>query len=300
MLRNPNRFAFFLTGNAETNKRLTDIRRRLRLHHTAKTTVTLMNAGITVFPDEKPHLFDENPAAVSKPSEAAFYYSREMKSLGIEHLKIRNSRSAGMLFTEDEILLIYNTGKNLMKWEYQTELRCKALMNSRFCQDAATAIYTDINTQVNGLMLGSGIDMALALLTSAGGYHRQYFRLDGTFERLYYAPDTPEGEAQVRIICSGEVRKSLEKLLLSDLLPGDPGLRIEHDAFDHNGIPVLLAFDFDLERIRRFRNSAELLNQTGRVICFEFQEPVLEKYLGPLAEFQTISLEKVEGRFFNK
>ncbi|MDR1630769.1 MAG: hypothetical protein LBS36_11270 [Oscillospiraceae bacterium] len=293
---NPRRFSFFLTGNAETNKLHTEITRRLRLHHTAEATVTLMNAGIKVFPDEKPPLFSRTPAAVSKPAEVVFYYSREMKNIGQEHLKIRSSRASGVLFTDTDILLVYNTGKNLMKWEYQTELRCKALMNTRFCRDSATTIYTDGRT--NGLMLGTDMDMAPLLLTSSGGYRRQYFRLDGTFDRFYFVPNTPDGETQLKILCSASVTNDLRKLLLSDLQAKDNGLRIEHDALTRNGTPVLLAFDFDMERIRRFHDSLEMFGQNGLIYCFDFQKPALETYLGTLAGFQTIDMGKVVKRFF--
>ena len=296
MARNPSRFGFFLTGNAETNKNLTEYKRRLRLHSTAEAVITLINAGTTVFPDKKPALFSETPSATAKSPEASFYFSREMKNLGLEHLKIRSSRAAGVLFTENEILLTYNTGNNLMRWEYQTELRCKALLTSRFCQNSKTAVYGDAN--VGGLMLGAGMDMVLPLLTSRGGNRRQYFRMDGTFEHFYYAPNTREGETQVRILCAKGVRSSLRDLLVFDLAPKRPGLRVEHDAVSAEGTPVLLAFGCDLERIRRFHDALELLGQSGIVYCFEFQKPPLEKYLGSLAQFQTIDLKKTERRFF--
>ena len=293
----PERFEFFLTGNAETNKRLTDYKRRLRLHHTAEVAVTLSNIGIAFYPDEKPTLFSETLQAASKPSEVAFYFSREMKNIGLEHLKIRSSRAAGVLLAENEMLLTYNSGNNLMRWEYQTEIRCKALLSARFCKDVATSIYSDAD--VNGLMLGTGMDMALPLLTSTGGYRRQYFRLDGTFERFYFAPNTPEGESQIRILCSDSVKSALNNLLLSDLVPKEPGLRVDHDALSNDGIPILFAFEFDMERLRRFHDSLELFGETGMVYCFDFQKPVLEKYLGTLAGIQTIDLEKVERRFFS-
>ena len=92
LTRHTERFGFFLTGNAETNRLHSEITRRLRLHHTADATITMVNAGVTFLPDQKPRLFSGSPAAVSKPANAAFYYSREMKNLEQEHLKIVRSR----------------------------------------------------------------------------------------------------------------------------------------------------------------------------------------------------------------
>jgi len=234
-------------------------------------------------------------ADIGRHIQHAFYFSREMKSVGEEHLKIRSSRASGILLTENELLLVYNTGANLMKWEYQTELRCKVLMTTRFCQDAATMLYP--GGQARALMLGADMEMALTLLNSTGGHKRQFFRLDGTFERFYFAPNTPEGETQVKILCSSEIREELRQLLLSDLQPPQPGLRVEHDALRDDGVPVLLAYEFDMEHLRRFRDSLQMFGDFGLVVCFDFQQAVLEEYLVGLAEFQAVSLEKVRRRF---
>jgi len=292
---NPARYSFFLTGNADTNKLHTEVTRRLRLHRNAEAVITLLHAGAAIFPDEKPALFGALPAAVSQPPAAAFYFSREMKSVGEEHLKIRSSRASGLLLTDSELLLVYNTSTNLMKWEYQTELRCKVLMTSRFCQDATTMLYP--GGQARALMLGADMHMALTLLDSTGGYKRQFFRLDGALERFYFAPNTPEGETQVKILCSIEIREELRQLLLSDLQPPQPGLRVEHDALRDDGVPVLLAYEFDMERLRRFRDSLQMFGGFGLVVCFDFQRAVLEEYLEGLVEFQAVSLEKVRQRF---
>jgi hypothetical protein len=295
LINNPARFSFFLTGNADTNKLHTEVTRRLRLHRNAEAIITLLHAGAAIFPDEKPALFVEPPAAVSQPPAAAFYFSREMKSVGEEHLKIRSSRASGVLLTDSELLLVYNTGANLMKWEYQTELRCKVMMTTRFCQDAATMLYP--GGQARAIMLGAGMGMALTLLNSTGGYNRQFFRLEGTFERFYFAPNTTEGETQVKILCSREIREELRQLLLSDLRPPQPGLRVEHDALRGDGVPVLLAYEFDMERLRRFRDSLQMFGGRGLVVCFDFQQAALEEYRAGLMEFQAVSLEKVKRRF---
>ncbi len=47
---NPKRFDFALTGTVDTNKIKSEITRRLRLHRIAETTVTMKNAGVSIFP----------------------------------------------------------------------------------------------------------------------------------------------------------------------------------------------------------------------------------------------------------
>lgn len=56
----PERFSFALTGSSETNLVKSEITRRLRLHRVAETTVTMMNAGVHIFRDEKPAYFLPN------------------------------------------------------------------------------------------------------------------------------------------------------------------------------------------------------------------------------------------------
>ena len=72
---------------------------------------------------------------------------------------------------------------------------------------------------------------------------------------------------------------------------------MEHDALDAEGRPVLLALDFDLPRLRRFRSAMELFSYTGRIFCFDFQAPVLQAYMGGLADVQPVSLEKAMKEF---
>ena len=53
----PDRFASYLTGDTDTNRLKCEIDRRLRLHRLAETYVTMDNAGVCVYRDEKPAIF---------------------------------------------------------------------------------------------------------------------------------------------------------------------------------------------------------------------------------------------------
>lgn len=79
----------------------------------------MFNAGVSVFPWEKPALFTPTPpAAVLHIDQPTYYSSREVKELGAQSTKIRGSRSTGLLLTDNIIFTIYNTGPYVMKWEY--------------------------------------------------------------------------------------------------------------------------------------------------------------------------------------
>ena len=201
---------------------------------------------------------------------------------------------AGILFDDERIYLTYNTGNAVMKWETRAELRLLSLVESRFCRNPARAWYSDKN--VIGLMLGDSMDTALLLLGSTGGYKRSGYRTDTGFARFWFCPHTPEGERQLQILTS-PIYAQLCRLLLSDLRTGVPPVSIDCDALDTEGRPVLLSLCFDIPRIKRFRDALELFGYTGRIVCFDFQAPVLQIYMGGLADIQPVSLEKVVKEF---
>ena len=155
---NPGRFSFALTGTAETNRIKSEITRRLRLHRIAEATVTMMNADVLIFRDEKPDVFspvwDENiRLSVKAP---VFYNSREIKEIGTVFVKIRGARSVGVLLTPANIFVVYNLGNAMMKWEYKSEMRTKALMKTVLCRERLPQQYPP--DAVQGLILGNGMD----------------------------------------------------------------------------------------------------------------------------------------------
>ena len=289
----PGRFSYYLdTGRLPGRS---EPARRRRLHAAAQAYITMIRAGIPLFHDEKAPIFEPpGLAAVPKPSGAVFYCPGEVKGIGLEAAKIRSSRVAGILFDNERIYLTYNTGSAVMKWETRAELRLLSLVESRFCRNPARSWYSDEN--VIGLMLGDSMDTALQLLNSRGGYKRSHYRPDAGFSHFWFCPNTPEGELQLRLLTSPAYGQ-LCRLLVSDLQTGTPTVAMEHDALDTEGRPVLLALDFDLPRLRRFRSALELFGCTGLIFCFDFQAPVLHAYMGGLADVQPISLEKAMKEF---
>lgn len=72
---------------------------------------------------------------------------------------------------------------------------------------------------------------------------------------------------------------------------------MDYDAEDHQ-FPVLFAYDFDMPRIVKFCSALELRKQRGKLISFDYQKEVLQRYCGDNMEIQTINFVKFEGRFF--
>ena len=264
---NPERFSFYLSGNTDTNRPRSDYPRRLRLQQTSIVYALLMNAGVTFYRDQKPLLFQDGNRKQSKLPLPVFY-----------------------------------TGDALMKWEYRTELKVKTMLQFHMTRGVLSREHISPwyhpDTPIKALMIGKDMDTSYKLMTSKGGFQKSYFYLDSSFDYFHYIPATPAGETLLKLLCSPYLRESLSKLLLSDLQPPCPDYGMEHDATS-DGIPVMLAFDFDMLRLSRFHTALSLHGYTGNLICFDFQKPVLLQYFGDAVTIETIDLDKFEGRFLN-
>ena len=69
----PERFSPYLTGDTDTNRLKSEVNRRLRLHRLAETYVTMDNAGIGLFQDEKPKVFSPQGYCGEAIEYPAFY-----------------------------------------------------------------------------------------------------------------------------------------------------------------------------------------------------------------------------------
>jgi hypothetical protein len=296
LTRRPVRFSFYLTGSTGTNHIKSELTCRLRLQRVAEATVTMMGGGVSIFRDEKPNVFcpawdTSAPCCVDAP---AFYSSREIKELGTKFVKIRGARAVGVLLTDETVYVVYNLGSGLMKWNYKSEMRTKALMKSVLCRERLSGQYAP--DAVRGLVLGNSMDLAYELLTNSGG--KNYFILDGSYESFCYLTNDRRGECLLQLLCDQEMDAQLKRVLVYDLKAPRSGWTVEHDAIDEKENPVLCAYSCDLPRIMRFNTALRLQNRAGTLICFDFQADALRRYCSEQVQIQTIDFEKFEGRFF--
>jgi hypothetical protein len=254
------------------------------------------NADVLIYKDEKPDAFgaDEQPAlTIASP---VFYTSREIKELEHNFDNVRGSRSAGVLLTETELFIVYNTGGSLMCWDYAAEIKTKSNLRQVLCFNRFPHQYRPIN--LRAMMLGNEMEQAYQILTSTGGQKRSYFILDNNYESFVYLTNDHNGEVLLKLLCDREKVNELNSILSLNLQDRDPGSIIENDAMDENGEPVMFAYDCDLSRVIRFNQALSVKNIKGTMICFDFQKDVLRRYCSDKVRFQTIDIKKLEGRFF--
>lgn len=292
----PERFSFYLVGNADTNLLKGEITRRLRLCQLSTVCLNMVLAGIRVFRDDKPEVFSPEGCPVSVLEESAFYNSREIKDMGLETTKIRGSRMAGALLTPSQCYVAYNSGSSMMKWESRSELRVKALLQMELCQRRLPSQYRI--GDINAVLFGDSMDVAKQLLIDSKAAKKHYFILDGNYEHFYYLTNDHHGEALLRLLCDEDKTAELDRILMQGLSGREPGGHIEHDAVSPTGEPVLFGYFFDLPRIVRFHTGLELQGKNGTIICFDFQSEALRSYCIPQIRLQTIDFAKFERGFF--
>lgn len=294
MADNPTRFSFFFDENSDTNHVRSEPHRRDRLYRIAEAIVTMKNAGVKVFRDERPAIFSQGWIGGDLIEEPLFYSSREIQELGYQYSKMKGSRSVGVLLTEQDIFITYSLNESLIKWSYKSEMRMKILIQNYLCLDRMSYQYS--RNDLNGLLFGNSMELALEILKSAG---RQYFILDGNYENFFFITKDRKGEMLLRLLCNPELCDELDEILTDDLCPANRGSLFENDAMTEDGVPVLLAYKCDLKRIQKFDTALNVQDKRGIIICFDYQAEVLRRYCGPNVEFQTLDFEKTERRFFS-
>lgn len=295
-LNAPDRFRDLFTGDTVTNAPKYSIIHRLRLHRMAEVIVTMFNAGVLVFPWEKPALFGPMPLSDDlSVDQYSYYSSREVKEMGAQAVKIRGSRSTGVLLTESDIFIIYNTGPGQMKWEYKAEMRLKYLLEMELCQSRLPAQF--MGAEQAAVVFAADMSQMAQLMGVGEDKRHNYFVLDGGFEHFYYLPSDHRGEILLRLLCDADERAILDGILAKGFDPPRPNWTAENDAMDGES-PVLFSYTCDMPRLRRFNAALEKMDWTGTLFCFDFQEEAIRQVCVPNVNIKCIDFDVYERSVF--
>ncbi|GHU78928.1 hypothetical protein FACS1894191_0600 [Clostridia bacterium] len=284
---NRERFCNLLEGAGATRIRQTDLPRRLRFHSMAAVFLMMLDTGVTVHRDEKADIFgkdywERGPTSVLKQwSPPCFYISLEIKQQGYETLRIRNTRTAGVLFTEAlSPYLVYNTCAAPIRWSSISEQKMSGIIEGTLrgwklpVSDPA------------GLMFGDSMDTLFRLINSGGGIKRRSYYVDGTFPDFYFVPISEDGKLMLRLLCSEQARQRIAGRLSVGLTKPRYTKYVLDAVLD--GKSVLFAWDLNMVRLKYFREGLQYEQDKGIVFCMDFQAPALKSLFGELAEIRVI------------
>lgn len=267
----PERFGFFLKDGSKASS---GAQKRTRLHRVAEAYVLMNNAGVEIYRDRKPPLFSAGEAVPIR--FPAYYGSKEVKELGQESVKIKNSRFVGVLVTPDQLFAVYNAGAGQMKWYGQAEERLACSL-PRVLQRQGAFVAGEVETK--GILLADSMERFHLFLDDQE--RKAAFPIDnGQFWNwnMHWIPNSEEGETVLGLLCSPKKNALLTEALQNNFPPLPIGQRnMEMDAVDEAGNPVLFAYDMDAARIRRFAVSLRVNGGCGTVICFDFQRKLVER-----------------------
>ena len=292
----PDRFTPLFNGDTATNTPKYTILHRLRLHRMAEVLVTMLNADVAAYPWQKPVVFTPSPLLYAPYIERPSYFSsREVKNIGLMGNKIRNSRAVGILLADSRVFSVYNTGSSLMKWEYQAEMRFKALLQIELCQNRLPGQFG--NAEQCAVLFGADMEQVPVLL-DADNKCRDHFLQDGSYHHFHFLTNDHKGEVILQLLCDGEEAAALDAILSEGLDPARPGWVIPNDAMDGND-PVLFSYTCDMPRIKRFDNALHIHDKQGTLYCFDFQEDALRELCGPNVSIRVIDFDAYEGSVFH-
>ena len=293
----PDRFMPLFTGDTATSTPKYTLIHRLRLHRMAEALVTMLNAGVTAFPWEKPAVFTPTPLTVAPYIDRPTYFSsREVKNLGLMANKIRGSRAAGVLLTDGSIFVVYNTGASEMKWEYKAEIRLKSLLEIELCLHRLPDQFSGVGQ--SAIVFGADMSHLLPLIGVDSVNRRSYFLTGESFRHFHYLTSDHHGEVVLQLVCDPGKKRYLDSILAEDLSPSQPGLVVENDAMDGDD-PVLFGYTCDMPRIKRFDNALHIHCKKGTLYCFDFQEDALRELCGPNVSIRVIDFDAYEGSVFH-
>ena len=314
----PERYQPLLSGETTLNAPKYSDKHRARLHRMAEAFVSMLNAGVLVFPWEKPAVFqpDNSLSDISLP-QPSYYSSLEVKEMGLQGRKIRGSRATGLLFADSAVFAVYNVGPADMRWDYHAETRLKAMMQTDLCEyringhyathQLHAILFADDMNQLEKMLEDAKIEVESKIksekeaeVEKAEKAKTVHFLLYGSYEHFHFLTNDRRGEMILRFLTERETKVSLDGLLMNGLRRSNSGWGLEHDGFDKDGTPVLFGYSCDLSRIKRFAEALDKRGANGTLICFDFQMEALRKLCGDHVDFQCIDPDAVEEAVFDQ
>lgn len=276
----------------EANRyRQSDRQKRQRIHDIAVAKVLAYNAGLMVFPDQKPAIFNHppDPGMSYEFQKACFYDSFEIKAQHDEAVKIKSTRAVGCILTPRSGYFVYSVADRVIKWTSASERKLVGVVEG-----------TLLNWQIHydrweAIMIGKDYETAYKQLIADGGYRNVYFRLDQTYPAFYFIPNDYVGELLLRLIYDLKASKRIWQYLIHHLALESVNNDTVFNCDAKKGESfVLFAYKFDMEKIKQYKSGLEQFEEKGLVICLKEQQAVLERYFDGLVEIQTIPLELLE------
>jgi hypothetical protein len=281
-------------------------RQTRRRHRMAEVCCLLDDLGILLWPDEKPKLSLKSKDARITPEEFLFFSSKELKNLSPEEKKKYEwTRIMGALYSPGGVYCVYNIDKTVIKWHQQGEHKARIYVQdiTQMNYDYSYGFEPEI---VNSIFFGKNDKSILDILNpkyikeDKDGYELLSFK--NAYDNIYYITLDNNGIKQLAIIIEKDWKEKLKKCIIpEDILKNNIKFStIDCDVIDkENNTFILMFFDGNISRLKRFKEAIYGTNNKFQVLCFPWQEEVVKEYMEDLAIVTVIDYEDFKDDFFN-
>ena len=132
------------------------------------------------------------------------------------------------------------------------------------------------------------------------GYELLSFK--NAYDNIYYITLDNNGIKQLAIIIEKDWKEKLKKCIFPEeiLKNSIKFSTIDCDVIDkENDTFILMFFDGNISRLKRFKEAIYGTNNKFQVLCFPWQEEVVKEYMEDLAIVTVIDYEDFKDDFFN-
>lgn len=267
-----------------------------RRHRIAECMAICMESGISImYGSKKPYL------GINEPFPQTLfcaYTSREMRDgSNMEDNMLNSTRFTGAIITTHNVFNMYNFTSPLQEWSKKGEIRAreftKELLKNHFYagnRDIQAAImfirnYADILPLLTG---GQNLYRKSRAIGAETDMTPGFNNIETVYDQIHIIPLSSEGKKVLQIIVTENQREWMRSLIFDDTtrIGKNNYYNIDCDATyetttaDGNPVRVyvLLAFDSDVKRLKRFKEAAILSNSYFEVLCFSYQKDVLTEF----------------------
>lgn len=285
----PDALSYYMSSftNHKFSSNIDHIERNFRI---AESVIMCMNAGIEFRPYVLPELQNQDRLKVI-PNYPSFYLSRDIKRIGkFEGNKTLFTRMVGVLFGANRCYIVYNTRNSLMKWNGRGELKAQSSIRDIAGLNAGT---TDVNSAI---FIAKSDSVILETMSEAEKYKRKDFRFDSIYNHIHYIPMDDNGARLLRILTLPDWNEKILDMLFDPETRSFNRGHFDYDAYI-NDVYIISHLDGDIARLINFKGYLESAPKSlkAMVICYPFQMPFLQEYLGRFAKLKPFDISLVEN-----
>ncbi|PLT72032.1 hypothetical protein CDL26_10105 [Mediterraneibacter gnavus] len=271
----------YFTGASETNHVKSEREKRLRLHRMSQIWTYFFVHGNLIFATEKPKIFTRE--CYVETSLGIYYGSQELKQSSDQ---VKGSRACGLYIKKREVFVVYNSMGNLMKWSKKMEIAMR-------CWVERNLLRAGITWKGKAIFFGDSMEVLEKILLSTGGMKQELFQVDDVYEQYYFVPGNGEdAELQIELFVDWK-KNTLFLAFLENMLD-----EVERNEFPiyagmKKGVPVYFVYELELRKLQMVKQDMER-HGSGIVVCFDYQQGMLQNYYGKEVELMVLDCEKVK------